>query len=154
MDLQAEDTVLFLLSGGGSALFEKPLISGEELADVTKQLLACGADIVEMNTIRKRLSAVKGGRFAKLCEPAKVYSIVLSDILGDPLDMIASGTVDLIINTPTKGRKQDTDGFKIRRAAVEHSVACVTAVDTARALLTVRQQSRSEDLVPVDITRI
>ena len=91
MDLQAEDTVLFLLSGGGSALFEKPLISGEELADVTKQLLACGADIVEMNTIRKRLSAVKGGRFAKLCEPAKVYSIVLSDILGDPLDMIASG---------------------------------------------------------------
>lgn len=89
--LQAEDTVLFLLSGGGSALFEKPLVSGEELADITKQLLACGADIVEMNTIRKRLSAVKGGKFAKLCEPAKVYSIVLSDILGDPLDMIASG---------------------------------------------------------------
>ena len=89
--LQAEDTVLFLLSGGGSALFEKPLIPGEELADITKQLLACGADIVEMNTIRKRLSAVKGGKFAKLCEPAKVYSIVLSDILGDPLDMIASG---------------------------------------------------------------
>ena len=89
--LQAEDTVLFLLSGGGSALFEKPLISGEELADITKHLLACGADIVEMNTIRKRLSAVKGGKFAKLCEPAKVYSIVLSDILGDPLDMIASG---------------------------------------------------------------
>ena len=89
--LQAEDTVLFLLSGGGSALFEKPLVSGEELADITKQLLACGADIVEMNTIRKRLSAVKGGKFAKLCEPAHVYSIVLSDILGDPLDMIASG---------------------------------------------------------------
>lgn len=91
--LQAEDTVLFLLSGGGSALFEKPLVSGEELADITKQLLACGADIVEMNTIRKRLSAVKGGKFAKLCEPAHVYSIVLSDILGDPLDMIASGPV-------------------------------------------------------------
>lgn len=90
-DLQKEDTVLFLLSGGGSALFEKPLVSGEELADVTKQLLACGADIVEMNTIRKRLSAVKGGRFAKVCEPAQVFSIVLSDILGDPLDMIASG---------------------------------------------------------------
>lgn len=90
-DLKKEDTVLFLLSGGGSALFEKPLISGEELADITKQLLACGADITEINTIRKRLSAVKGGKFAKLCEPAKVYSIVLSDILGDPLDMIASG---------------------------------------------------------------
>ena len=70
------------------------------------------------------------------------------------LDMIQSGTVDLIINTPTKGRKQDSDGFKIRRSAVEHSVACVTAIDTARAVLTVREQSRSEDLTPIDITRI
>ena len=85
------DTVLFLLSGGGSALFEKPLIPCGELQDITQQLLACGADIVEMNTIRKRLSAVKGGRFALACAPARVYSIVLSDILGDPLDMIASG---------------------------------------------------------------
>lgn len=87
----SEDAVVFLLSGGGSALFEKPLVSGEELQDITTQLLACGADIVEMNTIRKRLSAVKGGRFALACEPARVFSIVLSDILGDPLDMIASG---------------------------------------------------------------
>lgn len=90
-NLREEDTVLFLLSGGGSALFEKPLIPEEELADITKQLLACGADIVEINTIRKRISAVKGGKFAKLCEPAGVFGIVLSDILGDPLDMIASG---------------------------------------------------------------
>ena len=89
--LYPEDTVLFLLSGGGSALFEKPLISGEELQEITAQLLASGADIVEMNTIRKRLSGVKGGRFASACAPAKVFSIVLSDILGDPLDMIASG---------------------------------------------------------------
>lgn len=86
-----EDEVIFLLSGGGSALFEKPLVSGEELQDITRQLLACGADIVEMNTIRKRLSAVKGGRFAQSCAPAHVFSIVLSDILGNPLDMIASG---------------------------------------------------------------
>ena len=87
----AGDTVIFLLSGGGSALFELPRIPGEELQDITRQLLASGADIVEMNTIRKRLSAVKGGRFALACAPAKVLSIVLSDILGDPLDMIASG---------------------------------------------------------------
>lgn len=90
-NLKKEDTVIFLLSGGGSALFEKPLVSGDELADITKQLLACGADITEINTIRKRLSAVKGGRFAQICEPAHVYTVVLSDILGDPLDMIASG---------------------------------------------------------------
>ena len=89
--LTAEDTVLFLLSGGGSALFEQPLLPGEELQDITSQLLASGADIVEMNTIRKRLSAVKGGRFAQACAPAAVFSIVLSDLLGDPLDMIASG---------------------------------------------------------------
>ena len=90
-DLSAEDTVLFLLSGGGSALFEKPLVPAEELQDITGQLLACGADIVEINTIRKRLSQVKGGRFAQLCWPAKVEAVILSDILGDPLDMIASG---------------------------------------------------------------
>lgn len=89
--LTDEDCVLFLLSGGGSALFERPLLPGEELQDITNQLLACGADIVEINTIRKRLSGVKGGRFAQLCAPAQVFSIVLSDILGDPLDMIASG---------------------------------------------------------------
>ena len=90
-DLTETDTVLFLLSGGGSALFEKPLVPGEELQDITSQLLACGADIVEMNTIRKRLSGVKGGRFGEVCAPAKVFAVVLSDILGDPLDMIASG---------------------------------------------------------------
>ena len=89
--LTEKDTVLFLLSGGGSALFEKPLVPGEVLQDITSQLLACGADIVQINTIRKRLSAAKGGRFALACTPAQVFSIVLSDILGDPLDMIASG---------------------------------------------------------------
>ncbi len=90
-NLLPADTVLFLLSGGGSALFEKPLVPPEELRDVTEQLLACGADIVEVNTIRKRLSAVKGGRFARWCAPARVEAVILSDIVGDPLDMIASG---------------------------------------------------------------
>ena len=89
--LKGDDTVLFLLSGGGSALFEKPLISGAELRNITQQLLAKGADIVEINTIRKRLSAVKGGKFAKHCQPAHIEAIILSDIIGDPLDMIASG---------------------------------------------------------------
>ncbi len=90
-ELKKEDTVLFLLSGGGSALFEKPLIPLEELKDITGQMLAKGCDIVEINTVRKRLSAVKGGRFAQWCAPAAVRTIVLSDVLGDPPDMIASG---------------------------------------------------------------
>ena len=89
--LTEADTVLFLLSGGGSALFEKPRIDPEELQEITRQLLACGADITQINTIRKRLSMVKGGRFARACAPAKVFSVVLSDVLGDRLDVIASG---------------------------------------------------------------
>lgn len=89
--LRAEDTVLFLLSGGGSALFEAPLVSGQELQSITNQLLASGANIMEINTIRKRLSKVKGGRFAQICAPAKVFNIILSDVLGDQPDMIASG---------------------------------------------------------------
>jgi glycerate 2-kinase len=89
--LHAQDTVLFLLSGGGSALFEKPLLPPGEMADITRQLLACGADIVEINTLRKRFSAVKGGKFALSCTPARVCSVILSDIIGDPVDMIASG---------------------------------------------------------------
>ena len=91
--LSPGDHVLFLVSGGGSALFELPLpgIALADIAFITEQLLACGADIGEINTIRKHLSAVKGGRFAERCAPAKVFSLVLSDVLGDSLDSIASG---------------------------------------------------------------
>jgi glycerate 2-kinase len=91
--LTENDTVIFLISGGGSALFEKPGkgITLEDIKGVTKDLLACGADIVEINTIRKHLSDVKGGKFAVYCKPAKVYSVVLSDVIGDRLDSIASG---------------------------------------------------------------
>lgn len=89
-DLTSNDTVLFLVSGGGSALFEKPKCSLDELKNISTALLTSGADIAQMNTIRKRLSCVKGGRFANLTK-AHIYQIVLSDIIGDPLDMIASG---------------------------------------------------------------
>ena len=91
--LQEDDTLLFLLSGGGSALFEKPE-EGLTLADIqeaTELCLACGAHIEEINTLRKRLSAVKGGKFAKLCGKARILEIILSDVVGDRLDMIASG---------------------------------------------------------------
>ena len=91
--LCANDTVLFLVSGGGSALFEIPVegVCLDDIADITGQLLASGADIAEMNIVRKRLSSVKGGKFAALCAPAKVYSIILSDVLEDKLEAIASG---------------------------------------------------------------
>lgn len=93
--LTEADTVFFLISGGGSALFEKPAgnLRLEDFLDITGQLLECGADIVEINAVRKHLSDVKGGRFAALCAPAKVYAVALSDILGDRADSIASGPV-------------------------------------------------------------
>lgn len=91
--LTPDDQVIFLISGGGSALFEKPMdgVSLEDIIEITNQLLSCGADIVEINTIRKHLSAVKGGRFAQQCGGAEIYAIVLSDVVGDRLDAIASG---------------------------------------------------------------
>ena len=90
-ELTEEDTVLFLLSGGGSALFEKPLVKPELLQQVTEILLRGGAQITEINTVRKRLSGVKGGRFAAHCAPARIEAVILSDVLGDPVDVIASG---------------------------------------------------------------
>lgn len=122
-NLTDRDTVLFLLSGGGSALFEKPLIPGAELQEITNRLLAGGADIVEMNTIRKRLSAVKGGRFALACAPAKIFSIVLSDILGDPLDMIASGPA---IPDSSTSEQALAIARKYRLPLSEQALACLT----------------------------
>jgi len=91
--LGKEDELLFLISGGGSALFEDPLegLTLDDIKMVNSRLLASGADITEINIIRKRLSGVKAGRFAQICAPAKVFSVALSDVLGDKLDTIASG---------------------------------------------------------------
>lgn len=91
--LTGDGELLFLVSGGGSALFEYPLdgITLSDVQNITDQLLDSGADIVEMNMIRKRLSGVKAGRFAQLAAPAKIFAIILSDVLGDRLDSIASG---------------------------------------------------------------
>ena len=90
-NLGPDDCVLLLLSGGGSALFEKPLIPPQELYDLNRRLLACGASIREINTLRKRLSAVKGGRFAEWVAPARIVTVALSDVLGDEPGDIASG---------------------------------------------------------------
>ncbi len=89
--LSAEDTVLFLVSGGGSALFECVDFPLADLSSLTKQMLSSGASIEEMNTVRKHLSDVKGGRFAEHIFPARIFGIVLSDIISSRLDMIASG---------------------------------------------------------------
>ncbi len=88
--LDEDDYVIFLLSGGASAIFESPLIPLTKLQSVTQSLLNCSADITEINTIRKRLSKVKGGKFSQMCN-CHIDCLILSDVLGDKLDMIASG---------------------------------------------------------------
>ncbi len=91
--LGPEDLVLVLISGGGSALTPAPVegISLAEKQALTKALLACGADIREMNMLRKHISRIKGGQLARAAQPAQVRTLILSDIVGDPLDAIASG---------------------------------------------------------------
>lgn len=129
--LSPDDTVLFLVSGGGSSLFEYPLIPFEKLQEITSFLLKSGADIQEMNSIRKKLSAVKGGKFAEHCKPAKVYSIILSDVLGDPLDSIASGPT--VPDTSSSGEALaiiDKYGVPIdenTRKIISDSVMCDTS---------------------------
>ncbi len=89
------DLVISLLSGGGSALLVAP-VQGVNLKDkqeVTKLLLACGATIHEINAVRKHLSRIKGGGLACSAHPARVISLILSDVIGDDLDVIASGPV-------------------------------------------------------------
>jgi glycerate-2-kinase len=88
-----DDLVVCLVSGGGSALLEVPagVLSIEDLAGTTRLLLRSGADIEAVNTVRKHLSAVKGGRLAAAASRARLLTLILSDVVGDPLDVIASG---------------------------------------------------------------
>ena len=92
-DSGPEDLVLVVLSGGGSALLPLPVegITLEEKQEVTQLLLDCGADINEMNTVRKHISQIKGGWLARWAYPSTVLAFILSDVVGDPLDVIASG---------------------------------------------------------------
>jgi glycerate 2-kinase len=88
-----DDLVICLISGGGSALMTLP-VKGITLADMealTSALLRCGATINEINTIRKHLSQIKGGNLSRLAYPAEIVSLILSDVVGNPLDVIASG---------------------------------------------------------------
>jgi len=92
-DLNEGDLVIFLISGGGSALLPSPRpgITLKEKQEVTDLLLSCGATIQEINTLRKHLSLLKGGGLARLVYPATLIALILSDVIGDPLDAIASG---------------------------------------------------------------
>ncbi|MFA5026315.1 MAG: glycerate kinase [Candidatus Methylomirabilota bacterium] len=115
--LGPQDLVLVPISGGGSALTPAPVagISLEEKQALTKALLACGADIREMNMLRKHISRIKGGQLARAAMPARVVTLILSDIVGDPLDAIASGPT---VPDPTTyaDALAILDKYKIRQA--------------------------------------
>lgn len=85
------DVVLFLISGGASALCTKPLLGMEDWQALSQALLASGCSIQAFNTVRKQLDAVKGGGLGHLASPAKMMTLVLSDVIGNPIDMIGSG---------------------------------------------------------------
>ncbi len=92
-DLGENDLLLCLLSGGGSALMTSPHpgLSLDDIQALTRALLACGARIDEINTLRRHLDQVKGGGLARAASPARVVSLILSDVVGNPLEAIASG---------------------------------------------------------------
>lgn len=111
-NLNEDDEVILCISGGGSALFEKPLIPLNELQDINNQLIKSGADINEINIIRKRLSSVKAGRFALHCGKAHINAIILSDVVGNDLSTIASGPVS-VDSTSSSKAIEIIDKYKI-----------------------------------------
>ncbi|KAL6263278.1 hypothetical protein P5V15_006078 [Pogonomyrmex californicus] len=92
-NLTEADTLIVLVSGGGSALLymPRPVLKQEDKMELCRKLQNAGADITELNTVRKKLSLVKGGGLARMAYPASVITLILSDIVGDPVDLIASG---------------------------------------------------------------
>ncbi len=138
-----DDVVLCLLSGGGSALLPLPA-SGVPLADkqhLTEMLHACGATIAEMNAVRKHLSDIKGGRLAQQCQAGSLFSLIISDVVGDPLDVIASG--------PTA---PDPTTFADALAVLEHYKLCdrvaTSILDHLRAGLAGRLAETPKQLEP------
>ena len=106
----ADDQILALISGGGSALLPAPVdgVSLQDKAEVSRLLLGCGAEIGQMNVIRQQLSRLKGGGFLRLAAPAKVRALILSDVVGDDLRLIASGPTTSAVGS----RKQAVDLLK------------------------------------------
>jgi glycerate-2-kinase len=100
--LSTDDLCLVLLSGGGSALLPAPVapISLADKQEVTRALMSAGATIGELNCVRRQLSRIKGGRLARAAAPAAVVSLIISDVIGDPLDVIASGPTVPDLSTP------------------------------------------------------
>lgn len=128
--LTEKDIVLTLISGGGSALMPFPAngISLGDMQEVTRLMLMTGATINELNAVRKHLSAFKGGQFARACYPASVVSLIISDVIGDPVDTIASGPTapdSTTFNDATNALTRYTIIDKVPRSVKEHLLSGV-----------------------------
>ena len=121
--LGPDDLCLCLISGGGSALMPAP-VEGITLADklaVTRHLSAAGANIEQLNTVRKQLSRIKGGGLLRACRAGRLVSLIISDVLGDPLDMIASGPTVPDSSTP-QAALEVLERFTPRAAGISPAV--------------------------------
>jgi len=121
--LGPRDLCLCLISGGGSALMPAPVegITLDDKLDVTRHLSAAGANIEQLNTVRKQLSRIKGGGLARACSAGRIVALLISDVLGDPLDVIASGPTVEDSSTP-QAALDVLDQFDARRAGVSSRV--------------------------------
>ena len=131
-DLQKDDLLVCLISGGGSALMTAPLVPLEDLQTLTSALLACGARIDEINTLRRHLDRVKGGGLAK-ATPAHILSLILSDVVGNPLEAIASGPT-----APDPTTREDAT-----EVLQKYGLSVPTSI--GRALDTIHETPKEED---------
>jgi hydroxypyruvate reductase len=129
-NLSADDTVVCLISGGGSSLLCLPAegVSLDEKQSITSQLLHAGAAIHEINCVRKKLSAIKGGKLAAACAPATVVTLIISDVPGNDVSMVASGPTIADGSSPEEALKI------LDRYAVSASVNARTAIGNSTPL--------------------
>jgi len=142
-EAKVDDLVICLISGGASALLPYPAgdLTLAEKQEVTRQLLACGANIHEINTIRKHLSAIKGGQLAAMADPARVVTLILSDVIGDNIDVIGSGptapdcstTADALLVLEKYGIR--TDASRALHETPKHSSAQNIVIGSNRKAL-------------------
>ncbi|MBL8828855.1 MAG: DUF4147 domain-containing protein [Planctomycetaceae bacterium] len=121
--LGPKDLCICLISGGGSALLPAP-VAGISLVDkqaITRHLSSAGANIAELNTVRKQLSRIKGGGLARACRAGRLITLVISDVLGDPLDVIASGPT-VVDRATARDALAVLDKFKARDAGISPQV--------------------------------
>jgi hydroxypyruvate reductase len=144
--LEPTDLCIALISGGGSALLPAPC-AGITLADkqaVTRHLSAAGANISELNTVRKQLSRIKGGGLLRACRAPHIYSLIISDVLGDPLDIIASGPTVLDPATPEQALAI-LDRYRSRESGI--SPAVFAWLESRRLQRSVPPSCRATNLV-------